>query len=159
MSSVNLQPSRALKVIASDTVDIPYPNVMCEGLVTAIIGGGIFEDNSKNFEDIGVSAGDILYFPDNSMCGYVVSVRSDIGSNVIEVTCDIPSVDAAYTIYKGGQNRGCTLYIPGAPVDISVVTQAGNDVSILSAPSLLPVHVKRVKVTGSVVVDNIIALW
>lgn len=154
MSAQVLQPTRAFKVIASNFCDVPYPDSICSGTVTAI-GSGFMLDLGADFIASGVSAGDIIYVTD---VNYAVTVVDVIDQNTLKINDpDSSSSNNLYTIYKGGQNRGCTLYI-GATGDIHVTTAGGDDVTYYYSGRLLPIQVTKVFSNGTGA-DNIIALW
>jgi len=157
MSTRTAQATRALKVIPSDYCDIPYPDLMCSGSTEPVSIGNILVDAEVlpiDFYSLGVSSGDIVYFA----AGIAGSVIRVISSSSLELNIEVPQGSQPYDIYKGGQNRGCTLYI-GNVGDI-VMTAAGDSepTTVLIPPQIFPVQVKKIWSNGTSAQD-IIALW
>lgn len=153
MSNQVLQATRALAVIPSDDVNIPYPNVVLTGTST---GSGIntLVDSGANFINQGIKVGDTVLNEGAQTFATVVSVSAtSLGMS----NSNLDGAGASYVIYQG-ENTGCTLYV-GVGGDLHFVT-AGNDQSILMtvrAGTFIPI--KSLKVLTTTTCTDIIALW
>jgi hypothetical protein len=155
MATQKLQVGRALSVIPSNDCEVPFPAVTVSGVNTA---PSTFQlvDSTKNFIALNVQTGDIVYNLSTATAATVVKV---ISATVLEINVSIFTTSPnSYTIYAGGNNDGCVLYI-GAAGDISVVTIGGDTVTFVGVLSgqFIPVKVSKVLATTSA--TNILALW
>jgi hypothetical protein len=157
MATQKLQVGRALKVIQSDTANIPFPAVTISSTITAI-SGFTLTDSTADFIALGVQAGDILYSYDTNYAATVQSVQSAT-TLVLNLTTGYLLVGNNYTIYNGQNNNGCVLYIGGAG-DIAVITVGGDEVIFTGvlAGQFIPVQVIRLSSVGTTA-TNILALW
>lgn len=160
MSVRTLQAQRALKVIPSSIVDIPYPDRMVSGNVSSYsTEEGWIEVSGINFIELGVASGDILYFVNLPYATAVLNIDVNNPSRIFLVGGVNDFFAGQYfDMYKGGQNRGCTLYI-GTPGDILVIPAGGGDPEIVvNAPQIFPIQVVSIWENGTSASD-IIALW
>ena len=156
MSTQKLQVGRAISVIPSNECDVPFPALTTSGQNTAY-SGSEFSDGTKDFQALGVQAGDIVYNLSTSQGATVIRL---INSYTIELNSIIFSdVNYAYEIYKGGNNDGCVLYV-GTAGNLRVTTVGGDVVSLVgvSGGQFIPVHITKVWYSGTSA-GNIIALW
>jgi hypothetical protein len=148
MANQKLQVARALKVFKSNNADIPFPNISAS--VNKLI------DSSASF--IGkVGVGDIVYNTTTSTAATVVNVDSN---TQLSLNADIFTVSAqSYSVYKGGDNNGCVLYIGGTG-SVDVTTAGGDRVTFVDmlTGQFVPVQVIKVWSTGTSATD-ILALW
>lgn len=160
MSVFKSQYSKALSVIKSDNASIPFPQVTTSGASTSVVANSL-EDSTKNFNDLNVKAGDIVYNTTDSTAATVVSV---VDNTTILLNADIfGDVDKEYTLYAASAqntigNRGCNLYVGGAGT-LSVTTLDGSDVTFTAVPAgtVLPVQVVKLKSASTATL--VIALW
>ena len=144
------QPSSAIAVIASDTINIPVPGIITSG--TAAAPGTTLTDLGQDFLNSTTNAN-----------GYNISG----GDVVISAAGVAPGVAVGtYDIYKGnyqilGESEGFTLFVgTGGPATVlRIQTLTGQDVSLLNIPdsSFIPIQVQRVWATTTTCSD-IIAL-
>ena len=159
------QPSSAIAVIPSDTINIPVPGIITSG--TAAAPGTTLTDGGQDFLNSATNAN-----------GYNIT-GGDVVISAAGVICEIASVDSAtqltlltaiaagtYDIYKGnyqilGESEGFTLFVgTGGPATVlRIQTVTGQDVSLLNVPdsSFIPIQVQRVWATTTTCSD-IIAL-
>ena len=154
MAYQKLQVSRALVVIPSDTVDIPFPGaLMISSTTTGPPTGAQLVDSAGDFINRGVRPGDIIY--SGATAATVVSVDSATVLNT--TTAVLPA--AAYKLYQAGANEGCVLYV-GTTGNVDLITAGGDTVLYTGVPAgmFMPVQVKRVKatLTGA---STIVAQW
>lgn len=161
MSSLKLQPTRALRVIPSDNANIPFPAQVASGTTTGVLSSRL-KDNNGNFLVKNVAIGDIVY---NTTTLAAATVTNVIDATALNLNADIFLVAGnSYVIYQqGGRtglgNEGCLLYIGGAG-NISVST-IGDDAIVFEgvlAGTYLPVQIYKVNATGTTA-TLLNALW
>tara|TARA_R110002020_G_scaffold21464_1_gene72969 strand:- start:1370 stop:1897 length:528 start_codon:yes stop_codon:yes gene_type:complete len=163
----------AVKVIPSNTLNIPKPGLLDSGTSTAGAGAGEIEDtgalwtnvktNVLSPEGYNISAGDIVYDITDSTVSEVNYVESD---TVIQISNnDFQGATHAYEIYKGnkGGSEGYDLLVGAAPGgDVTVVTIKGDEVVIPQAAmalgSVLELAVIRVKASAAATAAKFVAL-
>jgi len=155
MAYQKLQVSRALVVIPSDTVDIPFPGaLMISSTTTGVPAALNVVDLGGDFINKGVRPGDIIY-SGTTIAATVVTVDS---ATELTATAAVPNA-TDYKIYKAGANEGCVLYV-GTGGNVDLITAGGDTVLYTGVPTrmFMPVQVKRVKasLTGA---STIIAQW
>lgn len=155
MAYQKLQVSRAIDVIPSATVNIPYPGASSVRSTTTGAAAFKLVDSSQDFVSKGVSIGDIVY--SGSIATHVTSIDSptELGVNTA-----IGSLQG-YEIFRSTEipNNGCILYV-GVAGDVEVITAGGDLITFkgVLAGTFLPVQVKRVGVATTTATD-IIGLW
>ena len=155
MSNQVLQPTRALNVIPSDDVNIPYPNIAASGTTTS---GGSFllvDNSGVDFISQGIKVGDSIW----NVTSGVWTVVTSVSPEELGLAQDaFPSGSETYIIYQG-ENTGCTLFV-GTGGSITVLTADNNDVELAGVPdgSFIPIKVLRVYASPTSC-SNIIALW
>ena len=154
MSNQSMQLTRASNVFPSDTVNIPYPNVVLES-ATSGSGDSSLVDATVDFLELGIKIGDSVYDPDNLLWGTVTSVsQNELGMS--DSTFDSAGVN--YWIYQG-ENRGCVLYV-GTGGRLTVLTAGETTIELAGVQdgTFVPIKVLRVLASGTSCTD-IIALW
>jgi len=160
MAYQKLQAYRALKVLPSDTVDIPNPAMLAISSTTTSNAPTKLIDTTQNFITKGIKEGDIVYNTSTGLCMEVTAVDS---SDTLTVTGTLASA-ANYEIYASVDtpNNGCVLYV-GTAGDLKVITAGGDTVEFIGvlAGSFIPVQVTRVFRTGQTgtAATQILALW
>jgi hypothetical protein len=154
------QPVSAIRVIPSDSINIPKPGSVVGG--NSSTNGTTLTDATASFKSNFISGGDVVYV--GSEIHEILSVDSD---TVITLkTAVVAAAPYAYKIFKGNGGDlkqgydGYSLFV-GTTGDIVVLTPgAGQDevtlVNIANA-SFIPLQVIRVLNTGTTATD-IIAL-
>jgi hypothetical protein len=161
MAYLKLQVGRALKVVLSDTINIPNPSApVGAGATTGTGGGGThLIDSTQNFITQNVRIGDIIY---NLTDGTAATVSSILNATTIVCSAAIFSTTPkSYGVYPSAANEnGCVLYV-GTAGDVRVLTIGGDTVTFTAVPAgtFMPVSVKRVYSTGTVAAASILALW
>jgi hypothetical protein len=154
MATQKLQVGRALAVIPSSTIDIPFPAVSVSGTAT---GGGAttLVDAAATFITSGVKVGDIIYNTSASTVSEVTGINSE---TTLLIKGSAFAGGNNYVIYQGGNNGGCVLYI-GVGGILAVETTGRDQVTLLNVVSgqFIPVQVMRVLTTTTA--TNILALW
>ena len=164
------QPTQAITVIPSDTINIPEPGSYLTGgntgsgttLTTA--GAkflGTFNAGNTGYSNR-VAAGDVIY--QGTTIVTVVSVDSDT-----QLTVSDALTGGTYEIYRGNGgaqtqlpagNEGFSLFV-GTATTLAVIPASSTDTVILKNipnSSFIPLQVTRVLLTGTTVVDDIVAL-
>ena len=164
------QPTQAITVIPSDTINIPEPGSYLTGgntgsgttLTTA--GAkflGTFNAGNTGYSNR-VAAGDVIY--QGTTIVTVVSVDSDT-----QLTVSGALTGGTYEIYRGNGgaqtqlpagNEGFSLFV-GTATTLAVIPASSTDTVILKNipnSSFIPLQVTRVLLTGTTVVDDIVAL-
>jgi hypothetical protein len=152
--------SRALKVIPSNDANIPYPNLIREGLTTDTEVNKLIDSGGK-FVTNNVQPGDIVYNISTYSAATVIRV---IDQASLELNADIISEGDVYALYNASSqtsngNPGCYLYV-GRTGSIEVTTIGQDIVTFYNvlAGTILPVQVINVRLDSTDVAD-IIALW
>ena len=159
------QPSSAIAVIASDSINIPVPGIITSGTNTggALIltdAGQDFLNSATNANGYNISGGDVVI----SAAGVISEIASVDSATQLTLLTAIAA--GTYDIYKGnyqilGESEGFTLFVgTGGPATVlRIQTLTGQDVSLLNIPdsSFIPIQVQRVWATTTTC-SNIIAL-
>jgi hypothetical protein len=161
------QPSSAIAVIPSDTVNIPVPGIITNGTNTSGVAttltdaGQDFLNSTTNANGYNISGGDIVI----SAAGVICEIASV--DSATQLTLLAPGIAAGtYDIYKGnyqiqGESEGFTLFVGtgGPATTLKIETVDGQDVTLLNVPdsSFIPIQVQRVWSTGTTC-SNILAL-
>tara|TARA_B100000963_G_scaffold356917_1_gene378031 strand:+ start:2570 stop:3145 length:576 start_codon:yes stop_codon:yes gene_type:complete len=179
----------AQRVIASDSIPIPYPNLpQLTGVTTATTANKLV-DVGADFSNVVV--GDIVYNDTDLTVATVTEVET---STILVLSADIMTSGETYTIFQGGpifeqridSSSGCLLYVgsnasivqdiqatsPADPgvgtadpryVDVAVKVVQGNTVVFqnFKVGNYLPVQVTKLMSTGTsaAVRQNCIAIW
>ena len=159
MATQKLQASRLLKVIPSNTVDIPNPAAIAQSGTTDAGTTNKLTDSSGDFINKRVKVGDIIYA--DAAAPRAVKVTAVDSATVLSVTSTVPS-SYTYVIYSTVDNRpmGCALYCGGTG-DISVTTMSGDTVVLSGVPTglFVPINdIKRINSTDTTA-TNLVALW
>lgn len=153
MAYQKLQVERALKVIPSNTINIPnVAGPTASGTTDGATANKLVDSTASFTSNL---LGYIVYNTTDSTVATVTAV-DDAGT--LSLSADIMDSGEDYTLYAD-DNTGCVLY-SGAGGDIKVLT-AGNDEVTFNgtvAGSFIPVQVKRVFATPAPPA-GIIALW
>ena len=155
MSNPIVYPTRALDVIPSDDVNIPYPNMVMTG-VTDATAPFFLIDSTADFIAKGIKVGDTILNESTNKWAKVTSIPSTGGR--LGVSDNIFGSGSVYLIYQG-ENTGCLLYV-GDTGDLEILTAGNNQILIQSVlgGTLVPIRVLRVLASNTTCSD-IIALW
>jgi len=159
------QPSSAITVINSDTINIPKPGIIISGTNTGALTtltdlGEDFLNSTTNANGYNISGGDIVV----SAAGVISEIASVDSATQLTLLTAIAA--GAYDIYKGnyqiqGESGGFTLFVgTGGPAStLKITTVSGQDVTLVNIPdsSFIPIQVQRVWAGGTTCSD-IIAL-
>ena len=153
MAYQKLQAERALKVIPSDTINIPNvagPSV--SGTTTGDAANKLVDSTASFTSNL---LGYIVY---NTTDSTVATVTAVDDANTLSLSADIMDSGEAYTLYAD-DNNGCVLQT-GLAGTIRVLTIGGDDVTFsVVAGAFVPVQVKRVLESSTMFPSDIIALW
>ena len=157
MAYQKLQVSRALQVINSDNVNLPYPNIVEEGTSTSVVANQLV-DSAAAFSSLNVQVGDVVYNTTTSTAATVVRV---VDNNTIVLNADIfLAAGNAYKVYAQNiKAEGCVLYV-GTGGNLHVLTHGGDDIVFANVVggTFLPVQILKVFASGTAA-SNIVALW
>ena len=161
MPTPKLNPSRSIAVIPSDYCNIPNPALFNIEHAATHIGVGSFSFEGIDTAKVSIKTGDIVY-----------SGVDGIGATITSVVVFSPTRinfrynnPVAFTegttvqIYTGeDDSTGCVLYV-GSGGDMSITTEGGDDVVLISVPtgSFVPVQVLKIY-SSSTSASNILAL-
>jgi len=168
------QPTQALNVVPSDTINIPEPDAYITGTSSAGTGTTI-TDASANFLGVSnpgntgysnrVSIGDVLY-SNNSGALTAVTVTAVTNNTNLVVSASLTG-GLPYEIYRanaGASDReGFSLFVGGSgggAANVSVVPASSDQTVVLQnvpESSFIPLQVKRVN-SSDTTATNIIAL-
>ncbi len=167
------QPTQAINVVPSDTINIPEPDAYVTGTSSAGTGTTI-TDASANFLGVSnpgntgysnrVSIGDVLY-SNNSGVLTAVTVTAVTNNTNLVVSASLTG-SLPYEIYRSNagpsDREGFSLFVGdgGTSSNIAVVPASSDQVVILENipdSSFIPLQVKRVNSTGTTA-TKIIAL-
>tara|TARA_R100001163_G_C5066450_1_gene204867 strand:+ start:2428 stop:2931 length:504 start_codon:yes stop_codon:yes gene_type:complete len=162
--------TKAIKVIPSDTLNIPQPGVLTSGTSTAGAGADEIENTSAKWTSAetnplgyNISGGDIIYNTSDTTLTEVSYVESDtvikVSSNIFEAATD------TYQIYKGnvGGDNVYDLLVGAAPGgDVTVVIDSGDEIVIPEAAmpvgDVIELGVIRVKASAAATAAKFVAL-
>lgn len=155
MGYQKLQGHRALRVVTSDTINIPSAATEAVSGTNTSVSANNLVDSGVNFVNLQIQIGSIVYNTTDGSCAVVTSVAANtlgLSANIFTAT------SKAYSIYANSGNP-CVLYIGGAG-NLRVLTEGGDDVTFngVLAGSYFPIQVYRVFATGTSA-TNIIAIW
>jgi hypothetical protein len=152
--------SRALKVNPSDDANIPYPNLIREGLTTSTEVNKLIDSTAEFITD-NVQPGDIVYNISTDSAATVIRV---ISQSSLELNADAFTAGGEnYTIYQASSqtsngNPGCYLYV-GSAGNIKVTTVGQDIVTFGGVPTGTVLPIQVVKVHSDTQATKIIALW
>ena len=157
MAYQKLQAERALKVIPSDTINIP--NIAGAAIIGTTTqpapSGTVLVDGTQNFNSTQGLIGSIVY-----LAGGVATVTSIVNNTTLGLSASIVNTGSteSYSLYADA-NQGCVLYV-GNTGNVRVLTAGNDDVTFVGIPAgaFVPVQVKRVFATDTDATD-IVALW
>ena len=146
------QPSSAIAVIASDTINIPVPGIITSGTntggaTTLTDAGQDFLNSTTNANGYNISGGDVVI----SAAGVISEIASVDSATQLTLLTAIAA--GTYDIYKGnyqilGESEGFTLFVgTGGPASVlRIQTLTGQDVTLVNIPdsSFIPIQVQRV---------------
>ncbi len=155
MAYQKLQGHNALRVVTSDTINIPNPSTLAVSGTNTSTSANNLVDSGTNFLNLKIQVGFIVYNTTDGSCAFVTSVAANtlgLSANIFTAT------SKAYSIYADN-NTPAVLYIGGAG-NVRVLTDGGNDVTFNGtlAGSYFPIQVLKVFATGTTA-TNIIAIW
>lgn len=155
MATQKLQVSRALAVIPSATVDIPFPMMGRSGAATGGSGTTLVDAGATFLTSQDVKVGDIIYNTTSGSAALVTGIRSQ---TVLETEGGVFAAGNNYVIYQGDNNPGCVLYV-GTGGTLNIITSDGDQVSLVNVISgqFIPIQTKRVLATSTA--TDILALW
>ena len=163
----------AIKVIPSDTINIPLPGVLDSGTSTAGAGAGEIEDTGANWTNAktnvasptgyNISPGDVVYNVTDTKLSEIDYVISDTKLSISNN--DFQGATDAFKIYKGNKGgfEGFDLLVGAAPGgDVTVVTIEGDEVVIpqaaMTVGSVLELAVIKVKASTPATNAKFVAL-
>jgi hypothetical protein len=164
------QPTQALNVVPSDTINIPEPDAYITGTSNSVTGTTI-TDLGANFLGVNnpgntgysnrVAIGDVVYVIDGAAIT-IVTVTAVTNNTTIVVSASVTG-NRPYEIYRsnaGPSNReGFSLFVGGAG-NIAVVPASSDQLVLLENipdSSFIPLQVKRVN-SSDTTATKIIAL-
>ena len=155
MAYQKLQGHNALRVVTSDTINIPNPSTLAVSGTNTSTSANNLVDSGTNFVNLQIQVGSIVYNTTDGSCARVTSVAANtigLSANIFTATSKDYSISAE-------NNTPAVLYSGGAG-NVRVLTEGGNDVTFNGtlAGSYFPIQVLRVFASGTTA-TNIIAIW
>ena len=121
MAYQKLQVSRALVVIPSDTVDIPFPGaLMISSTTTGPPAGLNLVDSAGDFINRGVRPGDIIY-SGTTIAATVVNV---VSGTLLTTTVAVPTTTSGDTVLYTGVPAGMFMPVQVKRVKATLTTAA-----------------------------------
>lgn len=160
MAITNLQASRALKVVPSDTINIPNPAAVNASGTTDGSGTGTtatdLVDSTATFTDGSVRVGDIVMNNTDSSLHVIEEIVDD---NNLKLVAGSLAGSKSYTIYAKDSKAAPSLYV-GVTGNVVVEMAGGDVVTLVGVPAgaTLPINVVRVNATNTTATD-IVALF
>jgi len=153
MAYQKLQVERALKVIPSDSINIPnVAGPSASGTTDGDTANKLVDSTASFTSNL---VGYIVY---NTTDSTVATVTAFDDAGTLSLSADIMDSGKSYTLYAD-DNNGCVLQ-SGFAGAIRVLTIGGDDVIFsVVAGAFVPVQVKRVLNSGTMSPNDIIALW
>ena len=161
------QPSSAIAVINSDTINIPEPGIVTNGTNTSGVAttledaGQDFLNSATNLNGYNIKGGDVVI----SAAGVICEIESVDQLDKTKLKLKAPGIAAGtYEIYKGnyqiqGESSGFTLFVgTGGPAStLKVETVTAQAVTLHNVPdsSFIPIQVQKVFATGTTCSDII----
>ena len=124
MAYQKLQGHNALRVVTSDTINIPNPSTLAVSGTNTSTSANNLVDSGKNFVTLQIQVGSIVYNTTDGSCARVTSVAANtlgLSANIFTAT------SKSYSIFAEN-NTPAVLYIGGAG-NVRVLTEGGNDVT------------------------------
>ena len=167
------QPTQALNIVPSDTINIPEPDAYITGTSNSVTGTTITDLNAdflgvNNPGNTGysnrVAIGDVVYVIDGPAIT-IVTVTAVTNNTTIVVSASVTGTKP-YEIYRSNagpsDSEGFSLFVGdgGTAANIAVVPASSDQVVLLENipdSSFIPLQVKRVNSTGTTA-TKIIAL-
>ena len=125
MAYQKLQGHNALRVVTSDTINIPNPSTLAVSGTNTSTSANNLVDSGKNFVTLQIQVGSIVYNTTDGSCARVTSVAANtlgLSANIFTAT------SKSYSIFAEN-NTPAVLYIGGAG-NVRVLTEGGNDVTL-----------------------------
>tara|TARA_R110002110_G_scaffold117894_1_gene291207 strand:- start:16 stop:522 length:507 start_codon:yes stop_codon:yes gene_type:complete len=162
--------TKAVKVIPSDTINIPQPGILDSGTSTAGAGAGEIEDTAAEWTNAetntlgyNINGGDVIYDTTDTTISQVDYVENDTTIKISNN--DFQGVTHGYQIYQGnvGADNVYDLLVGAAPGgDVTVVTLDGDEIVIPQAAmalgSVIELGVIRVKASAAATAAKFVAL-
>jgi len=156
MAYQKLQGYSALRVVTSDTINIPTSTTLAVSGTNDSVTANRLVDSTKNFNALQIQLGSIVYNTTDGSAALVTAIASDTS---LTLSANIfTAISKGYAVYAPN-DAPCVLYIGGAG-NLRVLTASGNDVTLngVLAGSYVPIQVQRVFSSGTTA-TNIIAIW
>lgn len=163
------QAQRALRVAASNTIDIPNPaNTIISGTTTAApVASKLIAPAGSNFITRGVKPGDIVYNVQTPSTPTVCTVTAVDSETQLSLSANNFGVASqAFVIYASQSGSGSpsypNLYIASTTGALAVETECGEVIGFPSvAVGFFPIRVRKVLVNGggSNTAVTAIAIW
>ena len=162
--------TKAVKVIPSDTINIPQPGILDSGTSTAGAGAGEITDTGAKWTSAetnplgyNINAGDVIYNITDTKIVQVSYVEDDTTIQIS--TNDFQGATDVYQIYKGnvGGDNVYDLLVGAAPGgDVTVVIVDGSEIVIpqaaMTVGSVIELGVIRVKASAEATAAKFVAL-
>jgi len=161
------QPTSAIVVVPSDTINIPNPGIVTSGNNISGVAT-ILEDAAQDFTNFttnpngyNITGGDVVVNASGAICEILSVDKAD----PTKLNLAAPGLGGgAYEIFKGnyqitdGFSEGYSLFV-GNGGSVSVITVDGEQVTLFNVAnaSFIPLQVQRVNATGTTA-SSILAL-
>jgi len=162
--------TKAIKVIPSDTINIPQPGVLDSGTSTAGAGAGEITDTGAKWTSAetnplgyNINEGDVIYDTTDTTISQVSYVEDDTTIKISNN--DFQGVTHGYQIYQGnvGGDNVYDLLVGAAPGgDVTVVIDSGDEIIIpqaaMAVGNVIELGVVRVKASAEATAAKFVAL-
>ena len=172
---ITVNTSKALAVIASDSIPIPSPNAQQLVGVTSAATTSKLVAVGSDFSNVVI--GDIVY---NTTDNTVATVTAIDSSTILSISADIFTSPENFIVFQAGpqfeqrieSSSGCVLYVGSSEatmdlaksfVDVKVKTVSGDIVTFSNFPvgDYLPLQILQLYATGTDAAEdkNCLAIW
>lgn len=174
MLQQNFYPSRVIRVVPSDTIDIPNPSALSISSAATGLSANQLVDAAQDFTATSnpVAIGDIVF---NTTDNTIATITSIDSATTLNISANIMAPAENYSIYRKDRNTGCLIYVTGIDRNnqtVAGISGGGDAFSFNLAPVysgsansagnvVLPFQVKRIDSTGTLLsaIGNIYALF
>jgi len=154
MGAFKFQGQLALKVIPSDTIDIPYPTPYFTGQASATTANKLVMASADFINTTPVQPGDVVYNTTDSSCAIVTAVDS---ATTLSISADIMANTENFALHTP-TTEPPVLFI-GTAGDVVVEDVGGNTNTYANIGDARDFSYQVKKVKTATTASDILAIW